>query len=484
MLRRDTMSMKWIDDRALKLARSSNGKVSLKEAEVISALVDLSTSVLSHPLLARAHAHERVVKDEVLQSYAADLGRLFIRRFSPDGPMRDGQFSSELEATLHEGDERVGDEVSMKLIRAMGSAVEHTIRTNIFNPERRALSLRLMPQFFTPVIPPFEGLSNMPYGVFFCAGRHFNGFHVRFGDIGRGGLRVVLPPSAGAHDVESGRHFMECFNLAWAQTLKNKDIPESGAKGVLLVNPVPGEDRAKHMHSCVQKMIDGMLDLITPNAAPETAWHGASREVRGGTLVPSSLVPSLYLPCTFPVPSLYLPCSWRHTRALQLAPGPAPSRSHIWQVDGVDYSKELIYLGPDENITPKDIEYIVDRAAKRGYKMPAAFMSSKPRAGINHKVYGVTSEGVAVFLDEALRAIGIEPKQQPWTVKLTGGPDGDVAGNMLNILHREYGEMVKVVGLADGTASAEDPNGLPMAELVRMFEQSLPLEVRGGRRHV
>lgn len=150
----------------------------------------------------------------------------------------------------------------------------------------------------------------------------------------------------------------------------------------------------------------------------------------------------------------------------------------------MDYSKELIYLGPDENITPKDIEYIVDRAAKRGYKMPAAFMSSKPRAGINHKVYGVTSEGVAVFLDEALRAIGIEPKQQPWTVKLTGGPDGDVAGNMLNILHREYGEMVKVVGLADGTASAEDPNGLPMAELVRMFEQSLPLEVRGGRRHV
>ena len=74
--------------------------------------------------------------------------------------------------------------------------------------------------------------------------------------------------------------------------------------------------------------------------------------------------------------------------------------------------------------------------------MPSAFMSSQPRAGINHKEYGVTSEGVAVFLGEALRAIGIQPEEQPWTVKLTGGPDGDVAGNMINILHRDYGDTV------------------------------------------
>jgi hypothetical protein len=40
--------------------------------------------------------------------------------------------------------------------------------------------------------------------------------------------------------------------------------------------------------------------------------------------------------------------------------------------------------------------------------------------------YGVTSEGVAVFLGEALRAIGIRPTAEPWSIKLTGGPDGDV----------------------------------------------------------
>ena len=37
-------------------------------------------------------------------------------------------------------------------------------------------------------------------------------------------------------------------------------------------------------------------------------------------------------------------------------------------------------------------------------------------------------------LREGLRAIGINPSEQRFTVKLTGGPDGDVAGNAIRIL--------------------------------------------------
>ena len=44
-------------------------------------------------------------------------------------------------------------------------------------------------------------------------------------------------------------------------------------------------------------------------------------------------------------------------------------------------------------VIPQDIDWVIKRAAQRGYDTPAAFMSSKPRAGINHKEYGVTSEG-------------------------------------------------------------------------------------------
>lgn len=47
-------------------------------------------------------------------------------------------------------------------------------------------------------------------------------------------------------------------------------------------------------------------------------------------------------------------------------------------------------------------------------------------AGFNHKEFGVTSEGVVVYLDVALRkALKIDPKRDPFSIKLTGGPDGD-----------------------------------------------------------
>ena len=48
-------------------------------------------------------------------------------------------------------------------------------------------------------------------------------------------------------------------------------------------------------------------------------------------------------------------------------------------------------------------------------------MSSKPKAGINHKVYGVTSEGVVVHLRTALEEFyGIDPYKEKFTIKITG----------------------------------------------------------------
>merc|ERR1711981_926766 len=145
-----------------------------------------------------------------------------------------------------------------------------------------------------------------------------------------------------------------------------------------------------------------------------------------------------------------------------------------YMVDHLGFD-ELIYLGPDEQIIPEDIDWIIQQAARRGYPIPSAFMSSKPLAGINHKQYGVTSEGVAVFLDVALRNKGIDPNNQEFTVKITGGPDGDVAGNLMRILFREYGSNVKIVGIADGSCCAEDPKGLPQEELMRLFREERPI---------
>ena len=276
-----------------------------------------------------------------------------------------------------------------------------------------------------------------------------------------------------------------------------QDIAEGGSKGVCLVTPMEiaavDVGRETLLHRCVKAMTDGLLDLLVPSPYVVTADG-----MRDGTSAGS------------------------------VSEGEGGGA-------GGGESGELLYLGPDENITPNDINWVVQRAGVRGYAMPAAFMSSKPREGINHKEYGVTSEGVNCFLHEALKQIGIEPTKQPWTIKLTGGPDGDVrgpctrvqltcwrrrkaprlpipsnerqathslwgcacaapcarsalapcaprsrcaaqvAGNMLRILHRDYGDSVRVVGMADGSGCAEDPDGLPMAELLRLVDASLPL---------
>jgi len=118
----------------------------------------------------------------------------------------------------------------------------------------------------------------------------------------------------------------------------------------------------------------------------------------------------------------------------------------------------------------------VKRAAERGYDTPAAFMSSKPRAGINHKEYGVTSEGVNVYLEVALREVlQIDPTKDSFTIKMTGGPNGDVAGNEIKILIREYGANAKIVGISDHTGCAEDPFGLDHEELLRLVQYNLPI---------
>ena len=128
-------------------------------------------------------------------------------------------------------------------------------------------------------------------------------------------------------------------------------------------------------------------------------------------------------------------------------------------------------------MTNELITWVPAQAARRGYQYAKAFMSSKPGAGINHKEYGVTSEGVHVYVDYTLRFLKIDPNKERFTVKMTGGPDGDVAGNELKILHREYGENARVVAIADGLGAAYDPEGLNWNELLRLVKASLSISL-------
>ena len=402
-IRQDLLRLKWYDHRSLGLGYD-HPELGLCNAEIITALLDLSYQILvkKNPYAFNPTRLHTLMIGNI--EVAAAIALLLQQRFNPDDLMSDKAYDA-ARATICEQIENTVDlEDARTLFETMVNAVHAVKRTNLFLEDRYALSMRIDASILTT-----EERPECPFGAFFIHGRDFNGFHVRFRDIARGGVRAIFPRGVEQYSREQERLYDEAYNLAFAQQLKNKDIPEGGSKAALLIHP-----RGRISRS-VKAFVDSLLDLITPEEKT------ASRVV---------------------------------------------DRLH---------HDELIYLGPDENITPELIEWVVDRGQRRGYPMPTALMSSKPGAGINHKEYGVTSEGVVVFLDTALRTVGINPETETFTIKMTGGPDGDVGGNCIRILHREYGENAKIVGIADGSGCCEDPQGLDHTELLRLFEEVLPI---------
>jgi len=401
--RAELLRVKWVDFDILELA-SRHPELEIPQAEAVIAFAHLTHQVLVHTN-SFLFAEERILATlEQSMPLTVRIVDLFAARFNPEKPLPEGEFNRRFAELRAESESVKGADGTGAIFGSLLDAVAATLRTNYWLTRRFGLSLRLDPKL---LVTPRR--SEVPYGVFFVHGRGFNGFHVRFKEIARGGLRVVRPRTAAQHGREAERLYDEVYGLAFAQQLKNKDIPEGGAKCAVLLEP--GADTTR----CVKAFVDSLLDLITTD--PDVASRIVDRWGR----------------------------------------------------------QELIYLGPDENITPAHIEWIVSRARQRKYPLPNAFMSSKPGAGINHKTYGVTSEGVNVFLEVGLKARGIDPRKQPFTVKITGGPDGDVAGNMIKILHRDYGANARIVGIADGSGVGEDPAGLDHEELLRLFKAELPI---------
>jgi glutamate dehydrogenase len=126
---------------------------------------------------------------------------------------------------------------------------------------RYALGLRLDPQI---MVSEHEAPRDKPYGIIFVHGRRFDGYHVRFRDIARGGLRLVTPATSEQFALEAAHQYDECYGLAFAQQLKNKDIPEGGSKAVVLIDSVGVSNSSKDfiMRKAVKGFADTILDLV------------------------------------------------------------------------------------------------------------------------------------------------------------------------------------------------------------------------------
>lgn len=332
------------------------------------------------------------------------------------------------------------------VLRQAMNMIHHTLKTNAFRMNYTALSFRLDPAYLDNV--PFDRskrFPELPFAIFFIKGMHYFGFHIRFKDLARGGLRTVIPEQAERVVAERNTIFSECYNLALTQHLKNKEIPEGGAKGVIFLKPY--------------ERLQSEADIYKHEL--ERADIGAQEiEEKINLFREEQTLEYLYQAQRSYVENL--------TCLVNCEPNGTLRVSRI-----IDYWKrpEYLYLGPDENMHDAMILWIAEYSKKYHYKPGSSFISSKPKVGINHKEYGVTSLGVNVYMRELLKFIGINPEKEVFTLKMAGGPDGDVAGNQILNLYKHYPKTAKLLSIVDISGTAYDPKGLDLKILSDLFHQ-------------
>jgi len=323
--------------------------------------------------------------------------------------------------------------------------IDYTLKTNFYCNNKTAFSFRLDPIYLDHI--PFdrkEKFPELPFAIFFMKGMHYIGFHIRFKDLSRGGLRTVLPPTMEKMIDERNNVFSECYGLAFTQQKKNKDIPEGGAKAVIFLDPY-------------EKLLSE--EEVFKKELEEAEVNSEEIERRLKNFREERKLEHLYQAQRSYIESFLT--------LLNCEPDGILKAEHV-----VDYYKrpEYIYLGPDENMHNEMIVWISNYSKYYGYKPGGSFISSKPGAGINHKEYGVTSLGVNVYMEEVLKFLGIDPKTQSFTIKMSGGPDGDVAGNQILNLYRFYPKTAKLLALTDVSGTIYDPEGLDLSIMADLFK--------------
>ncbi|KAI8882686.1 NAD-dependent glutamate dehydrogenase [Backusella circina FSU 941] len=268
------------------------------------------------------------------------------------------------------------DEISKRIKSATSNAHEqlvfesfltfnkHVLKTNFYQSTKVAISFRMDPSFLPEIEYPTH-----PFGMFLIVGSEFRGFHIRFSDVARGGIRIIRSRNREAYSINLRSLFDENYNLAATQQRKNKDIPEGGSKGTILLD-IDQQDKPL---VAFEKYVDSMLDLLL------TDQTGAKEKL------------------------------------VDLYKKP-----------------EILFFGPDEG-TAEYMDWASLHARKRGAGFWKAFTTGKSQSmgGIPHDLYGMTTRSVHQYVLGIYRTFDL--KEEECTKVQTGGPDGDLGSNEITI---------------------------------------------------
>ncbi|RVX67354.1 NAD-specific glutamate dehydrogenase [Exophiala mesophila] len=270
------------------------------------------------------------------------------------------------------------DEMVMQYFMIFNKSV---LKTNFYTPTKVALSFRLKPN--TDFLPEHEYPQPL-YGMFLVIGSEFRGFHLRFRDIARGGIRIVKSRNREMYNINARTQFDENYNLANTQQRKNKDIPEGGSKGVILLD----YNHQEKARVAFEKYIDSIMDLLLPPTSPGI-------------------------------------------------------KDPIVDFHG---QPEILFMGPDEN-TANLVNWATEHARARGAPWWKSFFTGKSPTlgGIPHDTYGMTTLSVREYVNGIYRKLNLDPST---IRKLqTGGPDGDLGSNEILLSNEKYVAIVDGAGV-------------------------------------
>lgn len=235
------------------------------EFEALSAYLNKDEGQMKKLKSLRQSLHQEIMSEEYI-SGILEKHITFVKELYND--FEKGTTPESIKALYAKAD-AVNSKTERSILNTFVRFNESCVKTNFYKDKRAAVAYRLDPKVF------MKGLDfpTMPYGVFLIVGAQFRGFHVRFNDIARGGIRMILSEG---EKYRSNRLtlFQENYNLAHAQLLKNKDIPESGSKGTILVSP----RRGPNPKVMFLQYIDAMLDVLLPGE-PNVRDNLGQREI-------------------------------------------------------------------------------------------------------------------------------------------------------------------------------------------------------------
>ncbi len=224
---------------------------SLKDSPELLGIIRQLKTRLSKMAYDEAKIWEALLSNYV---YLKEAFRLFEIKCNPH--VKNFDFQSQMEKLKNDISRFINVELDRNIFQMILCFIDVILKTNFYKSDKTSIAFMYDPKFLNPVDYP-----EAPYGIFHVIGTELRGFHIRFRDIARGGIRIVSSNTLQGYMNNSDFIFDENYNLALTQQRKNKDIPEGGSKGTILLR-WGHQDKSE---SAFKKYINGLLDLLLPD---------------------------------------------------------------------------------------------------------------------------------------------------------------------------------------------------------------------------